>query len=95
MVYKAVSGQTKTGAGFQWRRVPVDASMEDVQPVELSKAEFTAKAICQITLDGVIIAEYDSIGQASRTTGINHKSISCVLHGSQKTAGGYYWKQVT
>lgn len=46
----------------------------------------------QYSLDGALLHEYESIGQAARQTGLQDKSISKVLHGKGKTAGGYIWK---
>lgn len=48
------------------------------------------KAVVQY-YDGERIAEYKSIKVASQQTGINRKSISNVLNGWSKTAGGYEW----
>lgn len=38
------------------------------------------------------LAEYESIIEASRKTGISNKSIRNVLKGKQKKAGGFVWK---
>lgn len=41
--------------------------------------------------DGVKVADYDGVCQASRATGIKQSGISNVLTGRAKTAGGYEW----
>lgn len=46
--------------------------------------------ILQITLNGTVINEYNSISEAKKTTGIKH--ITSVLTGERNTAGGYVWK---
>lgn len=51
-----------------------------------------AKKVCQYTLSGELIAEYNSLIEAEKATAIPFKSISKVLRGTSKTAGGFYWK---
>lgn len=48
------------------------------------------REIQQYTLEGVLVAEYVSIKEAVRQTGVG--SIICVLRKHQKTAGGFTWK---
>lgn len=47
---------------------------------------------CQYTLDGEFISEYSSIKEAAEMNNISKVSISLVLSGKHKTAGGYIWK---
>lgn len=47
---------------------------------------------CQYTLDGEFISEYSSIKEAAEMNSINKVSISLVLSGKHKTAGGYIWR---
>lgn len=49
------------------------------------------KAVVQYTTDGVFMAEYSSIHEAERVTGIAKSSICKVCRGKLKTAGGYEW----
>lgn len=50
-----------------------------------------ARAVLQLdTVTGNIVAEYYSLQEAYRITGINN--IAGVVRGYQKKAGGYYWK---
>lgn len=51
---------------------------------------YDKKPVLQLSLDGEFIAEYESIMEAKRVTGIN--TISGVCHGKRKTAGGYRWE---
>lgn len=51
----------------------------------------------QFTVDGVLVAEYDSIKAAERTTGINRGGISACINGRQQHTTGrdgvsYKWK---
>lgn len=55
------------------------------------------KHVRQLTVDGVLIAEYDSIKAAERTTGINRGGISACINGRQQRTTGrdgvsYKWK---
>nr|DAM87332.1 MAG TPA: intron associated endonuclease [Caudoviricetes sp.] len=55
------------------------------------------KHVRQLTVDGVLIAEYDSIKAAERTTGINRGGISACINGKQQCTTGrdgvsYMWK---
>lgn len=70
---------------------------------ELHKANLQAahkadmKHVRQFTVDGVLIAEYDSIKAAERTTGINRGGISACINGRQQRTTGrdgvsYTWK---
>ena len=50
-----------------------------------------SKPILQYTLDGQFVAEYMSMKEASRQTGICISSISDCCNNKLKTAGGYKW----
>lgn len=50
------------------------------------------KRIDQFTLDGKYIKTWDSISQASLSTGVNPGGISKVVRGTQAYAGNYLWK---
>ena len=43
-------------------------------------------------VSGVVLAEYSSIAEAEKKTGINNRHISDVCNGKRKSAGGFYWK---
>ena len=53
-----------------------------------------SKPVEQYTKDMAFVAEYPSIAEASRQTGIHHSQISkcCQNKPKYKTAGGYIWK---
>lgn len=53
-----------------------------------------SETVLQIDLIGNIIAEYKSLTDASRKTGINLTSISNVCNGKRNTAGGYIWRKL-
>jgi hypothetical protein len=71
-------------ANTDWHSTTMLASMR-------KNASHARKPVLQI-LDGKVINRYESIMEASKTTGIKHCSISKNLTGKSKTSGGYVWK---
>lgn len=55
------------------------------------KHEKIPKPVCQYSLSMEFVAEYESIGKASRATGIAGANISAAISGKYKQAGGYVW----
>lgn len=51
-----------------------------------------SKPVLQYTLDMVLVAEYPSMAEAERKTGINKATINLCCKGKLKSAGGYIWK---
>lgn len=51
-----------------------------------------ARKIEQLSVDDEILEKFDSLIDAQNKTGISFKSISKVLRGTNKTAGGYKWR---
>lgn len=56
----------------------------------LNSAEKIRVEIQQYTVEGKLVATYESIAQAKRKTGFNN--INKVLSGERQTCGGYYWR---
>lgn len=54
--------------------------------------EKCGKQVIQYTLEGQFVAEYPSIREAERQTGIKHQNISKCCYGDVKSAGGFIWK---
>lgn len=50
--------------------------------------------VAQYSKDGKLIAIFDSVNEASEATGTYNTSISKVLSGNYKTAGGFVWKKI-
>jgi hypothetical protein len=55
------------------------------------KEYWLSKHVCQISLDGFFINEFDSATDAEKQTKINAQSIRSVRTGRLKKAGGYIW----
>ncbi len=49
------------------------------------------RPVAQLTPEGKIVGIYQSIAQASKTTGISRTGISRALNGESRTAGGFIW----
>lgn len=63
------------------------------QPTQKAAAA-RRKAVVQINSEGKCVAEFLSVADAGRTTGICPMNIANVCCGRLKTAGGYIWKYV-
>jgi group I intron endonuclease len=50
------------------------------------------RKVSQFSRDGVQIAEFSSISDAYRSTGVNISTIVNTCKGNRKSAGGYIWK---
>ena len=53
----------------------------------------TSKRVAQY-LNGIKIAEYESIAQASRENGLFQSNVSRAVNGKSRTSGGYEWRIV-
>lgn len=51
---------------------------------------YNSRPVLQYTLDGTLVAEYDSISSARKA--IAHGDVEAALRGKAKTAGGYKWE---
>ena len=91
-IRNTVYGVRKSGGSYIWVRCPHGSKIDNIEPVKQKKNTGLAKRVIQISKDGVLVAEYASIGQAAGASGVNKRSISDVLSGTQKTAGGYIWR---
>lgn len=90
-IQKAIYGDRHTAGGFQWKRCSTNSNRENIIPVPEVVGTNQSKRVFQVTMNGEVVGDFESINMAVKQTGINRKSISCALNGSQKTAGGYVW----
>ena len=85
--WKVCKGERNTAGGFHWKFV----NPEDVRTNEPLK--FTK--IQQWSFDGkTLIAEYDSLNEATRVTNSGSRTISKCCKGKARSAGGFKWKSV-
>lgn len=52
------------------------------------------KKVIQNSLDGVKLAEYNSVAEASRQTGLSKTCISRVCRGERENSGGFRWSYI-
>ena len=64
---------------------------EYIERIKLSQPQRVP--VVQYTKDGTFIAEYISISDASRITGVNGNNIRGAVKGRLKSAGGFVWKR--
>ena len=50
------------------------------------------RAVIQMTTDGKVVAEYESLISAEKAVGVAHSNIRSVCLGKKLTCGGYKWK---
>lgn len=62
----------------------------NIEPLQNRGTQRLVQQIDSISFD--VIAEYDSLIDAERQTGVSSKQIYKVCHGLRKTSGGYIWK---
>ena len=90
-IKRAISGLKKSAGGYQWRKETENTAIGEIEPIILvSSGE--ARPIAAYTDAGVLVAQYSSIKDAERNTGVNSKSIRDAAKGVQKHAGGFVWK---
>ena len=81
----------KTAGGYVWVFKSDLPSIDFDEYKKRLNHEKLPKSVCQFSLDMNFIAEYESIGQASKMTGISAPNISNALSGKCQQTGGYIW----
>lgn len=81
----------KTAGGYIWIFKSDLSNIDFDEYKKRLKHEKLPKPVCQFSLDIEFIAEYSSIGHASRVTGISVSNISLALSGKYHQTGGYIW----
>jgi len=88
-------GKAKTSGGFVWRYIGDSFDLYSIKyiyhPCKYSKRTVSVE---QYNLNDKFIKVYKSVADAGRATGIGSYNIIASIHGKQKTAGGFIWKQV-
>lgn len=83
-ISKACNSISQKFGGFYWSysKLPYFARCKDIRD----------KSLCQYTLEGISIACFSSVAEASRATGVNRSCIAKVCRGERNVAGGYSWQ---
>jgi hypothetical protein len=79
-------GEYRHAGGYQWKYAD---DTKIIQPIVV-RTNFTVLQIDKNTDE--VICEYNSLKEASQSTGIASSTICNVCKGKGKTAGGYKWK---
>lgn len=91
-ILKCCLGEIKTSKGYIWKFV------EDKTPIEQlvveKKKKTTGKRVRQLTLEGEVVAEYDSCEYAGKAIGKNGSGINRCARGERHTAFGYKWEYI-
>lgn len=100
------SEESKHLISINHRRVQTEATKKKISNLQLgkkfpqwrkdllSKAHNSEKiSVKQYSKDGILIASYNSIMDAERSTGIANGNISAACRGKYKTAGGFIWRK--
>ncbi len=83
-ISNACLGYNFSCRGFFW-------SYDCTESLDVKKDQ-RKKEVVQFTLDGSLIANYDSVSDASRITGISKTCISRCCRGERRQTGGFQWK---
>lgn len=90
-IRQCCNGKKKSCCNLQWSYT----KSNNIGPWKRKENYTGCKQILQLDLYGNIIRKFDSIGEASRITGLKKSCIQSVLCNKKphhKTAGGYVWK---
>ena len=85
-VGNACIGQNNTCKGYYW------SYCLSFTPIYLQDQR--KKGVVQYSLNGDLIAEYNSVAEASKETGISKTCISRVCRKERKKSGGFKWEYV-
>lgn len=89
-------GKVKLTKGYQFKFCDTDKKIGPVLKRKnnnnISRKKRTSKAVIQYNLKYGFVAEYKSLKEAEKITGILASKISMVCNLKRQTAGGYKWK---
>lgn len=85
-ISSVTSGKRRSAGGYIWEK-------SDGIDFEYNPTKYFS-AVQQLDLNDNIIAEYYSMADAARATGIDSNNISAVCAGKRKTTGGFKWRKI-
>lgn len=92
-IYNCCSGRAKTSYGYRWSTSPSLNEIPEIEKEVANERRSNAKrAVSQFTLDGSLVATYESIRAAARAIGVTDGAIRHACSGRAKTCQGYVWK---
>lgn len=90
IMQRNICGEKKSGGGYVWKKEPANSACDQSTPLKCD-SDSQKRSVCQYEYNGILVAEYESISEAARETGINIGGIRHALSGLQKQADGYIW----
>ena len=82
-ISSACIGVNKTCKGYYWSYI---------HPVPYILNDDRKKTVIQMDLKGKLLAEYNSVTEASKKSGVSKTCISRCCRGERDKSGGYIWK---
>ena len=79
------------GIGVMLGKNHSDETKIKISKSNTGKNNKNSKKVYQYSKDGLLINEYESVGEASRILGFSQGNISSCCLGNQKTAYGFIW----
>lgn len=86
-IHKALSSG-RTCCGFQWKLY--ENNTDDIQPIV---PYIERNYICQYTLSGKYVRDYESAGNAGREMGVNSNAILNVIYKQGSTSANFQWRK--
>lgn len=86
MIQRNVCSEKKSGGGYVWKKFLLTQS----EPLT-NNSDPQKKSVCQLEYNGILVAAYESISEATHEARININAIRCALKGQQEQAEGYIW----
>lgn len=78
---------------FQWRRYSEHSDCSNINPwIRKKDFSYCMKKVLQYDTNGKLVGTYNSVTNASKSTGINISGISNCCRGKLKTSGGFIFK---
>lgn len=85
-IARCCRGEYKQMMGYNWKY-----KIGDEIPQSINATTQKLRRVVQCDKDGNFIAEFDSIAEAEKQTGVIHSSIISCCKGKYKQAGGFIW----
>ena len=83
-IAKACCGENRSCKGFYW-------SYTLTEPF-IIEGDLRKKKVVQYDLEANLIAQFESVAEASKITGVSKTCISRCCRGERDNSGGYKWK---
>lgn len=91
-IEKASKGLLSSVAGFQWRKLDVDAPNDDIAPLIKRKGTNVKKIVIAVNLETKEEREFSSILLCSKELHLDPKNIRETIRGHQSQSKGYFFK---